>query len=118
MQSLSTRASETKLEPKRACKRGKVLVSACGSPDSLYPTCNKEFEQACKVSGGSTSSCGPDGSGCHATVNCLDSSELYHACDEKFVVACGRDMEGSFECTGECDDGTCCAGNCSRPDEK
>ncbi len=93
-----------------------MLVGACGSPDSLYPTCNEEFEQACKVSGGSTSSCGPNGAGCHATVNCLDNSDLYHACDETFVVACGRDMEGSFECTGECDDGTGCVGNCSRPD--
>ncbi|MCR9162540.1 MAG: hypothetical protein ACE37F_19115 [Nannocystaceae bacterium] len=113
MQSLSQRVGRVNLKPKLACMRGDVLISACGSPGSLYPSCDKDFQDACKVSGGSTNSCGP---ACQATVNCLDDSDLYHACDEKFIVACGRDMEGTFEFTSECDDGTCCAGNCSRPD--
>ena len=120
MKWVSTLAPEQQatLKPTLACKRGKAFVSVCGSPDSLYPTCNKSFEAACKDSGGTTSSCGPDGSACKVTVNCLDNSHLYHACDEKFIVACGRDMGGTFECTGECDDESCCVGSCSRPDGK
>lgn len=102
------------VKPKLACMRGKVIIGLCGSPDGLLPACGSSYKTSCEASGGTAQSCGPNGSACASITTCSDGSELFHDCDEKFMLTCeDKDVGGDFQCAGRCDDGTCCAGECT-----
>ncbi len=104
-------------KPELACRRGSLTLGVCGKPGSLFPACSAAFKQSCETAGGSTSSCGPNGSDCAAVITCSDGSDLFHDCDEKFMMTCeDENTGGDFECTGKCDDGTCCTGTCTLPE--